>query len=110
VEVTCTSPESVQGRFIELLDESGRVSGKPLPAQDGAVRMPLDKGATSPEASLVVRLTAPPNSHADAIIDDDTCPVLETANSLTLAVRADQARAGLKTGAGTVLQAGLEAL
>ncbi len=110
VETACTSPLALQNRFIELLDEKGRVTGKPIQAQDGALRMPLDESNRDKTLALRVRLTPPARAEADAIASDDSCPVLETASSLTIALRADQAKAGLKTGAGTVLQAGLEAL
>lgn len=111
VEVACTSSDALEGRSIELLDEKGGSFAAPVPAQDGAVRIALGKDSQAGTKSwLNVRLTPPRTPGLDAIEADDDCAVLETAAGLTLAVRADQSKAGLKTGSGTVVQAGLEAL
>lgn len=112
VELRCTGKEPLEGRFLQLVDASGAVLGKPEPAQDGVVSLALLPRGSAPKNSngLQVMLTPPGRRSADQIADDDRSVVLRTPARLSVAVRADQSTAGLKTGAGTVLQAGIEAL
>jgi len=111
VDVACTDAESLEGRTVALEDAEGKVIGPKVPAKDGSVRVPWakDKPPVAVE-SLRARLSPAEDSTLDQIAEDDECIVLRTASTLSILLRADQEKAGLKTGTGTVLQAGVEAL
>ena len=112
IEVVCTSADAAQDRTIHIENRNGKILASAVAAQDGAVRIQLTKKQKSNISSADLRavLSAPANSELDNISEDDSCPVLNAAAHLTVGVRADQAKAGIKTGAGTVLQAAIEAL
>lgn len=110
-EIACTGQSAIQGRFLQLLDADGQSLGKPTPIKDGALLVALPSSAEAIETeSLSLRITEPAEADADQIKEDDESQVLETTAHLTVGVRADQSTAGLKTGSGTVLQAGIESL
>lgn len=108
-EVTCTDDRAISDRKLQLLDKQGKVWGPLVVAHDGAVNIPFAKNADSSAGKNIdrVRLTA---SKVDQIKSDDESLVLKTTSKLSIAVRADIAKAGVKTGLDTVLQSGIEAL
>jgi hypothetical protein len=111
MEISCTGTEAVSERTVDVIDANGRPLGPPVKARDGAVRFELAEKAKAPsDMLLTARLSPPKDPQNDQISADDTCVVLSGAATLTVALRADQSRAGVKTGANTVVQTAIEAL
>lgn len=111
-EIACTGENALAGRKVQLFDAQGEPVGPPVDAGDGAVRIPAPKHLEKKKPVKLaheVRLS-PSEAGADDIESDDRCAVIDNSTALTVGLRADQGKAGLKTGAGTVLQAAIEAL
>lgn len=106
-EVVCTDSRAVADRQLQLLDKQGKPWGPAVTAHDGAVSIAFAKNDNAEKNLAKIRLTA---SAADQIKSDDESLILKTTSKLSIAVRADLAKAGVKTGSETVLQSGIEAL
>lgn len=111
VEMACTSADSLRNRKIRLETPDGATVAADKEAEDGVVRIPLlNKSKKNSPPRIVARLTPPKTPNLDQISADDHVDVLENSTALTIAVRADQGKAGHKTGSGTVVQAAIESL
>ncbi len=108
-EVICTDKGAIENRTVRLADRSGKSIGQAVAAHDGVVTLPQpDWAKNKPDASeVLVQLSA---SDSDQIESDDQTFLLGAGTQLSFGVRADQAKASVKTGSDTVLQSGLEAL
>lgn len=115
VELACTDKEAVEGRQLQVLTEDDKKIAAQTEAQDGAVQIEIpqapERGSDPIDLSAWrVQLTRPQNEELDQIPEDDQTPVLQALNRLSVGVRADESKAGLKTGTGTVLRAAIESL
>ncbi len=111
VEVACTSARALSARKVLLETLEGEPVSAEKDAEDGVVRIPLlDKSKKDTPPRLVAHLTPPKSPELDQIATDDRVDVLESSAALSVAVRADQGKAGHKTGSTTVVQAAIESL
>lgn len=115
VEIACTDDRAIRGRKLELLDDKDSAIAPPMDAHDGALQIELpeesQEGATLLRLqNAKVRLTKPAEPNLDQIPEDDSTPLLNVAARLVVGLRADESKAGIKTGAGTVLSVAIEAL
>lgn len=108
VETVCTEASALAGRTLHIENAQGLALSAKVPARDGvqslALLQPLDQ---SSKGSVLVVLSASINDH---IGSDDRSVALLAPAKLSIALRADLSKAGVKTASDTVLQSGLEAL
>ncbi len=109
IEVACTSAEALKGRTVRLVDGNNQGLTKGEEARDGVVRLSLPR-KLPPSTQLFAELSTPRDTSLDQIESDNRVLVLESAAALSVALRADQGKAGHKTGSTTVIQAALESL
>lgn len=111
VETACTSREAMEERTLTVLGADDEALAPPVPVKDGATRIPFSERPQSrARAHTRVKLSGPKSPALDRIASDDEATVLEAASGLTVALRADRAAAGRKTGTATLIESGLEAL
>jgi len=108
VETTCTHADAIAERTLHIETAQGVVLSSPVVARDGVQSLTLTQ-AVEPQVkgSAVVVLSRSSN---DQILSDDRTVALLTPAKLSVALRADLSKAGVKTASDTVLQSGLEAL
>jgi len=108
VETVCTDASALLERTLHIENAQGLALGPKVTARDGvqslALSQPLDP---SSKGSVVVVLSGSIN---DQIESDDRSVALLAPTKLSVALRADLSKAGVKTSSDTVLQSGLEAL
>lgn len=108
VELACTDEAALRERAVRLLDDEGQTVGTPRAADSTVLVLPTgDSTQAGGKRATRVQLS---RSEADQIPQDDEGIILQAQAELLIGVRADSAKAGLKTGTATVLQSGLESL